>query len=392
MRRIQTFKDYLNEQEKSTEKDILGGINAGEMAKGMMAMALQNLGIKDNYGDIAQTPETINSKPYTACGSTGYVFKPSESTNQDVINLFKDASGIFSKDVKYADLHKLLEDPNNRKIFLVGVRETLETKIKEGDKFVDKILIVDTAAPTEKVASYQITTCPSVIYYGDAKRAISKDGVAIVQPGVTKYAIGTHRKGKPGAHEALVQAGEMSIERYKNGSTSIETYKPGSPDKGSDYGINIHKSSQQRGVCVGPWSAGCQVFADSTDFSNFMAKMKGATSNNNSFLYALIENDVLTAKSAEDAAKAAEKAAKDDEKVDTDRFSEVGGQIRQELGSFYNNSDEPKLIALYNGLCKDQKTASAFGDFYQKVYAVDIIADLDRALDDSELAQLSFKP
>jgi hypothetical protein len=392
MRRIQTFKDYINEQEKSTEKDILSGLNAGEMAKGMMAMALQNLGIKDNYGNIAQTPETIGGKPYTACGSTGYVFKPSESTNQEVINLFKDPSGAFTKDVKYAEIHKLLEDPNNRKIFLVGVRETIATKIKEGDKFVDKILIIDTAAPTEKVTSYQITTCPSVAYYGDAKRTISKDGVAIMQPGVTKYAIGIHRKNKPGEHEALVQAGEMNIERYKNGSTTIETYSPGSPDKGSEYGINIHKSSQERGVCVGPWSAGCQVFADGTDFSNFMAKMKSATGNSNSFLYALIENDVLTTKSAEEAAKAAEKSSKDDEKVDNDRFSEVGGQIRQELGSWYTNSDEAKLIALYNGLCKDEKTATAFGEFYQKAYGVDVIKDLDRALDNSELAQLNFKP
>ena len=151
MRRIQTFKDYVNEQEKSTETDILGGINAGEMAKGMMAMALQNLGIKTDYSSIAETPETKAGKAYTGCGSAPYPFKPAESTNQDVINLFKDEKGAFSKDVKYSEIHKLVADPNNKKIFLVGVRESLSTKLKEGDKFVDKMIVVDPNAPNDKV-------------------------------------------------------------------------------------------------------------------------------------------------------------------------------------------------------------------------------------------------
>ena len=390
MRRIQTFKDYINEQEKSTELDILGGLNAGEMAKGMMAMALQNMGIKTNYGDIADTPETKAGKPYTGCGSAPYVFKPSESTNQEVINLFKDPKGAFNKDVKYAEIHRLLEDPNNKKIFLVGEREALSTKLKEGDKFVDKMIIVDPNALTEKVVSYQITTCPSVAYYGDMKRAMNKDGVAIMQPGVTKYKIGTHRKGKSGQHEALIQAGEMQIERFKIGSTELDKYNPGGSDKGSDYGINIHKSSQERGVCVGPWSAGCQVFADGTDFANFMAKMKSAAANGSNFLYALIENDVLAGKSSEETAAA---TVKSQESIpDTAEFEDVGSQIRAELGGYFKNSDEAKLIALYNGLCKDEKTATAFGEYYQKTYGVDVIADLDRALSNSELAQLSFKP
>ena len=39
-RRIHTFNTYLNEQEKTSNADLLGGLNAGEMAKGMLAMAL----------------------------------------------------------------------------------------------------------------------------------------------------------------------------------------------------------------------------------------------------------------------------------------------------------------------------------------------------------------
>lgn len=387
MRRIQTFKDYINEQEKSTEQDILGDLNAGEMAKGMMAMALQNMGIKTNYGDIADTPETKAGKPYTGCGSAAYVFKPSESTNQDVINLFKDPKGAFNKDVKYAEIHKLLEDPNNKKIFLVGVREILATRLKEGDKFVDKLIVVDPNALTEKVVSYQITTCPSVPYYGDVKRTLNKDGVAIMQPGVTKYTVGIHRKGKPTQHEALVQAGDMTINRFKVGSTELDKYNPGDSDKGSTYGINIHKSSQERGVCVGPWSAGCQVFADGTDFANFMSKVKGSTANGNSFLYALIENDVLAGKVSDETENAA--SNNKPEEVDTSEFEGVGSQIRSELDAW--NSDEEKLISLYNGVAKSQKDASAFASWYKKQYNVDVIEDLDRALSDKELGQLQYK-
>jgi len=391
MRRIQTFEDYINEQEKSTEKDILGGINAAEMAKGMMAAALQNLGIKTNYSDIAETPETKAGKAYTACGSAPYVFKPSESTNQDLINLFKDAKGAFAKDVKYAEIHRILEDPNNKKIFLVGVREALSVKLREGDKFVDKMIIVDPNAPAEKVVSYQITTCPSVSYYGDMKRTMNKDGVAIMQPGVTKYTVGIHRKGTPTQHEALIQAGEMNIERFKVGSTELDKYNPGNPDKGSEYGINIHKSSQELGVCVGPWSAGCQVFANGTDFANFMSKMKGTTANGNSFLYALIENDVLAGKSEEEttAANAKKEAKVSTNEIDPSQFEDAGSQIRTELDKF--NSDEDKLIQIYNSLVTDAKAASAFANWYQSTYSVNIIDDLDRALTNSELEKLKYK-
>jgi hypothetical protein len=253
------------------------------------------------------------------------------------------------------------------------------------------MIVVDTNAPNDKVASYQITTSPSVAYYGDIKRTMNKDGVAIMQPGVTKYTIGVHNKGKPTQHEALVQAGDMAIERFKVGSTELDKYNPGNPDKGSEYGINIHKSSQELGVCVGPWSAGCQVFANGTDFANFMAKMKGATANGNSFLYALIENDVLAGKSEEETAaaddKKSEQAAANE--VDESQFEDVGSQIRTELDK--TNSDEDKLIQVYNGLVTDAKTASAFAKWYQSTYSVNIIDDLDRALDKSELEKLNHK-
>lgn len=388
-RRIHTFNDYLNEQEKTSNTDILGGLNAGEMAKGMLAMALDRLKITDNnYSKIAETPETKAGKPYTACGSSAYQFKPSESTNQDVINLFKDPAGAFTKDAKYAEVHKLLADPNNKKIFLVGVREQLDIRVKEGDKFVDKLIVVDPAAPSDKVISYQITTCPSVPYYGDPQRTLNKEGVAIMQPGVTKYSIGTHRKGEPGQHEALVQTGETDVDRFKVGTTDLTTYSPGNESKGL-FGLNIHRSSQEKGVCVGPWSAGCQVFADGTDFANFLSKMKGSTANGNVFLYALIENDVLAtkdsaSKSDTEDAKAAKAEAQEQKNSE---FGSAADEISVELDKY--NSDEDKLISIYNGVVSNASDASKINSIYKEKFGKDIIDALDGALSGKELKKLN---
>lgn len=387
-RRIHTFNTYLNEQEKTSNADLLGGLNAGEMAKGMLAMALDQFGIKDNnYSKIAETPETKAGKPYTACGTSPYQFKPTESTNQDVINLFKEPSGVFAKDAKYADIHKLLADEKNKKIFLVGVREQLDIRLKEGDKFIDKLIVVDPNAPTEKVVSYQITTCPSVSYYGDPKRTLNKEGVAIMQPGVTKYSVGTHRKGEPGQHEALVQTGETDIDRFKVGSTELDTYKPGNDAKGL-FGLNIHRSSQEPGVCVGPWSAGCQVFANGSDFAAFMSKMKSSTANGNVFLYALVENDALISNTPTTSSEETDKEiAKEEAAEKSAEFESTADSIYAELDKF--NSDEEKLISMYNSVVSDKSDASKMASAYKKKFNKDIIDELDGALSGSELKKLN---
>ena len=118
-----------------------------------------------------------------------------------------------------------------------------------------------------------------------------------------------------------------------------------------------------------------------------MSKIKGSTANGNSFLYALIENDVLAGKVSDETETAA--ADTESDETDTSEFEGVGSQIRSELDAW--NSDEEKLISLYNGVVKSQKDASAFAKWYQQSYNVDVIKDLDRALSDKELDQLQYK-
>jgi hypothetical protein len=307
-----------------------------------------------------------------------------------------------------------------KKIFLVGIREKLDIKMREGDKFVDKVLVIDPNKMDKFPDTYQITTSPSVSYYGDPKRALNPDGVAIMQPGVYSYKIGIHKKGSPTEHEALIQDGKMNIERFSAGTNAINTYEPGNEDTSDEYGINIHRGSKGPGVCVGPYSAGCQVFANGADFDKFMATMKASADNAGKFLYVLIENDklsdlekehddALTAKASGEADKkkseeeeaAAKEKAKKEKAADKRRemaeeekqsnFEDAATSINKELDRF--NSDEDKIIATYNSVCIDQKTANEFAKFYQKKYKVDdIIDELDRALTNRELGKLSFKP
>lgn len=398
MRKIYSFHEYIREQEEKKEdnksndkgtKGLLGGLDAGGIATAMMSAAFKKLGFEDkDYSRTEETEETKAGKPYMSCGTTPYTFKPIEATNQQIIDLFKDPSGKFAKDVRYADISKEV-NANSQKLFIIGVREELSVKKREGDKFVDKIAIVDPSKPAEKVVSYQATTSPSVEYYSDPKRSLNSNGVAIMQPGVSSYKIGIHKKGSPTQHEALVQDGEMEINRFEISVPKIETYEPGKADKDDSYGINIHRSSNDRGVCVGPYSAGCQVFADGKDFQDFMSKLKASGANGEKFLYVLIQNDDFggsTETDGEDVDTTETGTASQDR---TEEFKSVGDSLRAELDK--SNSDEESLISTYNSAIASKEDASAFAKFYKEEYGVDVIDDLDRALNNSELEQLKFK-
>ncbi len=399
MRKIHSFSSYIREQEekkgeetKSDEKGakgLLGNLDAAGIASAMMNAAFKKLGFEDkDFSRTDETEETKASKPYMSCGSTPYTFIPVDATNQEIIDLFKDPSGKFAKDVRYADISKEV-NANSPKLFILGVREELDIKKREGDKFVDKIAIIDPSKPSDKVISYQATTSPSVEYYSDPKRALNSNGVAIMQPGVASYKIGIHKKGSPTQHEALVQDGEMEINRFELSIPKMETYEPGKPDKDDTYGINIHRSSNERGVCVGPYSAGCQVFADGKDFQDFMNRLKAASANAEKFLYVLIQNDDFgstteTGGSEEDTTETSTTS-----QDRTEEFKSVGDSLRAELDK--SNSNEEALISTYNSAIASQEDAEAFAKFYKEEYGVEVIDDLDRALNNSELEQLKFK-
>lgn len=379
-RRIFTFGDYINEQEKGKEN------NTGGMLAGFIEDAISNMVQNKDFSETAETEETKAGLPYSGCGSMGYTFKPAELTNQAAMDLFKEPAGHFSKDVKYVDLSKQITS-GSKDLFILGVREDLEIKKREGDRFTDKILLVDPNKPTEKVASYQATTSPSVAFYSDPARSMSKKGVAIMQPGAVEYKIGIHKKGSPTQHEALIQSGPMEIQRFDLKTPTVSTYRPGQAETGAEFGINLHKSSKDRGVCVGPYSAGCQVFADGKEFEAFMARLKASAQSK--FLYALIENDELSSPTPPAPPPGATGASEpDEEKEDkNEAFQIAADQIRKDLEKY--NSDEGKLISIYNSVVSNADDAAKMAEVYNKKFNVDIIDDLDRALSNGELEQLN---
>jgi hypothetical protein len=378
-RRIFTFGDYINEQEKGKEN------NTGGMLAGFIEDAISTMVQNKDFSETAETEETKGGLPYSACGSMGYAFKPAELTNQAAMDLFKEPGGHFSKDVKYVNLSKQITS-GSKDLFILGVREDLEIKKREGDRFTDKIILVDPSKPTEVAASYQATTSPSVAFYSDPSRSMSKKGVAIMQPGIVEYKIGIHKKGSPTQHEALLQSGPMEIQRFDLKTPTVSTYRPGQAETGAEFGINLHRSSKDRGVCVGPYSAGCQVFADGKDFEAFMAKLKSSAQSK--FLYALIENDELSSPAAPAPPPGATGAEADEEKEDkSEAFSNAADQIRKELDKF--NSDESKLINIYNSVVSNAADAAKMSEVYNKKFNVGVIDDLDKSLDDSELKQLT---
>ena len=382
-RRIFTFGDYINEQEKSKEKGKEN--NTGGMLAGFIEDAISSMVQNKDFSETAETEETKGGLPYSGCGSMGYVFKPAELTNQAAMDLFKEPGGYFSKDVKYVNLSKQITS-GSKDLFILGVREDLEIKKREGDRFTDKIILVDPSKPTEVAASYQATTSPSVAFYSDPSRSMSKKCVAIMQPGIVEYKIGIHKKGSPTQHEALLQSGPMDIQRFDLKTPTISTYRPGQAETGAEFGINLHKSSKDRGVCVGPYSAGCQVFADGKDFEAFIARLKSSAQSK--FLYALIENDELSSPAAPAPPPGATGAAPDEEKEDnTEALKSTADKIREDLEK--TNSDEESLIKWYNSSVSSDEDAKKIAAIYQEKFKVNIFTDLKRALDDEEFAKLS---
>jgi hypothetical protein len=144
----------------------------------------------------------------------------------------------------------------------------------------------------DKISPYQITTVPSLAYYGN--KPINPKGTGIKMPGDTLYYLKESDLGH-GSYKMMVEGEPIKVGRYPIGVTKFESYKP-TDIFTENCGMQIHRSSTKGvGICVGPWSAGCQVFADYSEFKEFIAKAEKETMNANKFIYALINLDDIPA-------------------------------------------------------------------------------------------------
>jgi hypothetical protein len=114
------------------------------------------------------------------------------------------------------------------------------------------------------------------------------NGTAVLVPGQYRgvWKIDKHQ----GKYDALCQRnGKVKVYRDDNLDEVIDC-DPDSITEGF-YGINIHKAGAHS-TQIDRWSAGCQVFANSADFDEFMAICRQACERwGNSFSYTLILED-----------------------------------------------------------------------------------------------------
>ena len=128
-------------------------------------------------------------------------------------------------------------------------------------------------------------------------------GVGIKLPGQTLYIFQESSLGSGTKYKMMVEGEPIKVGRYPIGVTKFETYKPAEIYTES-CGMQIHRSSTKGvGICVGPWSAGCQVFADYQEWQDFVSKAEKEQMNATKFYYGLIQLDDIPKEVMDDALK-----------------------------------------------------------------------------------------
>lgn len=182
--------------------------------------------------------------------------------------------------------YKVYNTPNIEwNLNIVGIRN----KSLIPNKFDDTLVVFHNFLGDWYISYYPITTDPSVYYL---KNPVNKKGTAILLEGQYKgkYMIRKHNNSYYALCQGQDEIHKVSVYRDNNQNGTLEL-TPQTIETGL-YGINIHKGPKN-----GSWgsdnnprySAGCQVFADTRHFNEFMEKCKnGRKAFGNKFTYTLL--------------------------------------------------------------------------------------------------------
>jgi hypothetical protein len=180
----------------------------------------------------------------------------------------------FYKSKKYVLNEKL------NQVNIVGIRSDSTAS----NKFDDLIIVFYKYESGWKGYEYPATTDPGTYYL---KNPMNVDGTAILMLGQYQYKIGLHQ----GKYKALVQRGKVDVLRDYDRNAILDFFN-GKKASGF-FGINIHRANPSGlSANVDKWSAGCQVFADSTDFNHFLNIVENSVDlyGNDSIYYVLVDN------------------------------------------------------------------------------------------------------
>ena len=162
---------------------------------------------------------------------------------------------------------------------IIGVR----SKDHKPNSFDDRMCVVFRDEQGWVTRTWECTTEPGKYWL---ENPINISGTAILVPGQYRgvYKIGKHR----GQYDALVQTGGR-VKTYRDDNKDDIIDADVATEEEGYFGINIHKAGQ-RSTQIDKWSAGCQVFANSSDFAEFMSICYAAKAKwGNSFTYTLID-------------------------------------------------------------------------------------------------------
>lgn len=298
-RPVLSFKEFIFEQEAGTTGSPPAETQSPEterQAKSRIAASL----VKSIFGDmegltggidsiIDQTKEVKESLPYKGCGATEpYPLEKKPITVESFKKILE-----YLQDQNKGNYSRTLKELEEGRSIMVGLRNKLTVKKEASnqDRFVDALYFIPQGAkPGDPIVPYQITTVPSLSYYG--KKPMNPAGTGIKLPGETLYFLQESELGH-GKYKMMVEAEPIDVGRYEIGVDKFETYKPSKKYK-EKTGMQIHRSSTKgEGICVGPWSAGCQVFSDYEEWKDFINKAEKQTTNGPKFLYALVELDSI---------------------------------------------------------------------------------------------------
>jgi hypothetical protein len=162
------------------------------------------------------------------------------------------------------------------------------------NKFNDRriVIAIESGKPVIKL-NVLATTEPGKFYTENPENEGGAARIAFNQ--YKSWRVGTHKAGRPSAHEALVQVADVAVHRDKN----KDGFRSGDViDIGSGFGINQHSGHDQDLNNIGKASAGCLVSQGSKAHRDFMALIKtdpryAKASHGYRFMSTIIAGDLL---------------------------------------------------------------------------------------------------
>jgi hypothetical protein len=212
---------------------------------------------------------------------------------------FDDIKNLNWEGLKYIlEKRGLSKSMNFKKYNLVGLRNFLKVKQSYPNKFIDALILMSPEGE-KKLKIMPGTTVPGPLLMVEKERnrllartnvPLNPKGLAILQPGVYSYKIGSFKN-----YPSLIQNGSVKVERFPIVDTinkaKFTTFSPGKAEVGNS-GILFHRANKSGTTeNVDYWSAGCIVLKNGADLDYIIQKMK--SDNQNTIDFALAEMDEI---------------------------------------------------------------------------------------------------